>query len=124
LDKTSGFDRYYLFCHQYEAIFYPNKIAPIASTYRYGYKIDTDEINSPFYHRVMNLCLKPINRDPMGGDRFLVNILGLTPNDIFKFDFASFIDLEDRIVALENSYRDELAEKANSAAKLKQEISK
>ena len=97
-----------MFLHINEAIFDKERVSERGEDYVYGKVLSPKKTSAhSFYNRVMTLALKPISREPMGGDKFIYNVLGLTPDDLMQFDFASLVDLEERIETLRADYEKE-----------------
>jgi len=68
-------------------------------------------VTGHYYDRIMDLCSSTIIKDPMGSDKRLYDIFGLTPIDLMKMDFDSFIDLERRVTQMRIENEKELIER-------------
>lgn len=77
----------------------------------FGYREDLKIVNNHYYDAVMDLCSSPILKEPMGSDKRLFDIFGLTPNDVLLMDFNTFKDLEKRVNKMRIENEKELIER-------------
>lgn len=83
-------------------------IKDVGSYNYFAYREDLKVTSSHYYDRVMDLCSSPILKEPMGSDKRIYDIFGLTPVDILRMDFETLRDLEDRVSKMRISNEKEL----------------
>jgi len=86
--------------------------------FRYADCIQT--VNS-LYERVMRVCSHVYLRDPMGNDKRMIDIFGYTPEDVLRHDYASFVELEDRLSSIEKEYDEDMKAKTKLLETMKQQ---
>lgn len=102
--KASGASRSYILRQTSEIFFKRSKVEAYGSEYAFGKMIETEDESTDFVDRVLNLSMKAVITDPMGADIFTYNILGLSPLDLLKLDYATFVSIEDKINDMEQKY--------------------
>jgi hypothetical protein len=101
-----------------------NKEIILAETNRYDYfnYRKAPSRSNAFYERIMDLCSRSILRDPMGSDKRLIDIYGYTPADLLDMDYASLIDIEERINEIEKEHDRHMTETTKTLEKEHAEI--
>jgi len=94
-----------------DAHFNGERIAESAKEYNFFKYRDVPKTADSIYKRVMSLCSRVILKDPMGTDKRLIDIFGYTPLDVFRHDYATFVELEERIAKIEEEHDKLMSEK-------------
>lgn len=90
-----------------------SKLVGAASYNFFAQREDLKPINKYYYDRVMALCSSPIIKEPMGSDKRLYDIYGLTPKDILAMDLDTLMDLEERVSRMRSENERELIARLN-----------
>lgn len=69
----------------------------------------------------MNLCSSPVLKEPMGSDKRVFDIFGLTPKDIMQMDLDTFIDFEKRVTNMRVENEKELIARVKHLEKTERE---
>jgi hypothetical protein len=57
----------------------------------------------------------------MGNDKRMIDIFGYTPEDVLRHDYASFVELEDRLSSIEKEYDEDMKAKTKLLETMKQQ---
>lgn len=119
MEKVHGVQRHMAFLVFNDAHFHGKEFMGSSKEYNFFKYRDAPTSANSIYKRVMSLCSRVILRDPMGSDKRLIDIYGYTPMDVFRHDYASFVELEERIAEIEEAHDKEMSSKVKDLEHLR-----
>ena len=121
MKNATGVSRHMAFLIFNDTHFHSAEIMSSTKEYNFFKYVDSPDSVASIYERVMSLCSRVILKDPMGADRRLIDILGYTPLDVFRHDYASLVELEERMAKIEEDHDNEMAEKVRDLEDMQNE---
>ena len=119
--EAHGVTRHMAFLVFNDAHFHKDQISSSKDNYNFFKYVDSPRTADAIYKRVMSLCSRVILKDPLGTDKRLIDIFGYTPMDVFKHDYASFVELEELIADIEENHDKMMADKARDLEEMRKE---
>jgi hypothetical protein len=99
-----GIESYLAFAISLETHIYQEEIIKAgADKYNYFYYQDYLTHSNVLYRRVMDLCTRELIHDSMGTASRVYNIFGLNMPDLMHMDYATFVDIEERMEELDRN---------------------
>ena len=111
-DNATGFFKNLTIQQAFEALFESEVIMKTGGTYLYGRYYEFQKAHSDdLIDRVYALASRSIMKDQMNRSVYINDIYGISVKELLEFDYATYIDFEERVNALEKRHYEELKER-------------